>query len=68
MEIKKDDLFPGQWVSADHYQSAVPGRIYSSKGSYHPDNVFNGGTIFVDHANKKIFLHHKESLSASESI
>ena len=68
MEIKKDDLFPGQRISADHYQSAVPGRTYSSRGSYHPENMFNGGTIFVDHASGKIFLHHQESLSASESI
>eukprot|EP00957_Ditylum_brightwellii_P049995 3789743-Ditylum_brightwellii.AAC.1 len=30
--------------------------------------MFNGGTIFVDHAGGKIFLHHQESLSASEYI
>eukprot|EP00957_Ditylum_brightwellii_P138745 10576373-Ditylum_brightwellii.AAC.1 len=48
-ELKKNDLFPGQRLSADHYQLPVPGRIYSSRGSYHPEDMFNGGTIFVDH-------------------
>eukprot|EP00957_Ditylum_brightwellii_P052653 3992180-Ditylum_brightwellii.AAC.1 len=30
--------------------------------------MFNGGTIFVDHASGKIFLYYQESLSASEYI
>eukprot|EP00957_Ditylum_brightwellii_P006811 516140-Ditylum_brightwellii.AAC.2 len=68
MEIKKNDLFPCQLLSEDHYQSAVPGRTYSSKGSYHPKNMFNGCTIFVDHVSGKIFLNHQESLSAYDSI
>ena len=68
MELKKQDLFPGQRVSADHFQSAVPGRTYSSRGSYHPENMYNGGTIFVDHASGKISIQHQVSLSASESI
>eukprot|EP00957_Ditylum_brightwellii_P190705 14518195-Ditylum_brightwellii.AAC.1 len=54
-KLKKNNLFPGQLLSADHYQSAVPGRTYSSRGSYHPEDMFNGGTVFVDHASGKIF-------------
>eukprot|EP00957_Ditylum_brightwellii_P021540 1624005-Ditylum_brightwellii.AAC.1 len=54
-KLKKNDLFPGQCLSADHYQSAVPGRTYSSRRSYHPENMFNGRTIFVDRASGKIF-------------
>ena len=49
LKIKKNDLFPGQNISTDHYQSAVPGRTYSSRGSYHPEYMFNGG--FFDISN-----------------
>eukprot|EP00957_Ditylum_brightwellii_P108186 8254198-Ditylum_brightwellii.AAC.1 len=48
-ELNKNGLFPGQHLSADRYQSAVPGRTYSSRGSYHPEDMFNGSTIFVNH-------------------
>ena len=68
MEIKKGDLFPGDKVSIDHYQSAVPGRDYNSRGSPPPQEMFNGGSIFVDHASGRIFIHHQVSLAAVESI
>eukprot|EP00957_Ditylum_brightwellii_P172468 13130593-Ditylum_brightwellii.AAC.1 len=67
-ELEKNDLFLGQCLSADHYQSAVPGRTYGSRGSYHPEDMFNGGTIFVGHASGKIFIYHQQSLSATNSI
>eukprot|EP00957_Ditylum_brightwellii_P024100 1817576-Ditylum_brightwellii.AAC.1 len=67
-KLKKKNLFPGQPLSADHYQSAVPERIYSSRGSYHSEDMFNGGTIFVDHASGNIFIYHQQSLSAANSI
>ena len=68
MEIKKGDLFPGDKVSIDHYQSAVPGRDYNSRGSPPPQEMFNGGSIFMDHASGRIFIHHQVSLAAVESI
>lgn len=68
MEIKKGDLFPGDKVSVDHYQSAVPGRDYKSRVSPPPQEMFNGGSIFVDHASGCIFIHHQVSLTAVESI
>ena len=68
MEIKKGDLFPGDKVSVDHYQSAVPGRDYKSRGSPPPQEMLNGGSIFVDHASGRIFIHHQVSLNAVESI
>eukprot|EP00957_Ditylum_brightwellii_P001186 93267-Ditylum_brightwellii.AAC.1 len=30
--------------------------------------MYNGGTVFVDHASGKIFVFHQESLSVSDSI
>eukprot|EP00957_Ditylum_brightwellii_P112195 8553924-Ditylum_brightwellii.AAC.1 len=67
-KIKKDNLFPGQHLSVDHFQSSVPGKTYSSRESYHPETMYNGGAIFVDHASGKIFAFYQESLSASDSI
>eukprot|EP00957_Ditylum_brightwellii_P047915 3639177-Ditylum_brightwellii.AAC.1 len=66
-KFKKNNLFPGQRLSTDHYQSAVPRRTYRSRGSYHPEDMFNGGTIFVDHANGNIFVYHQQSLLAANS-
>ena len=54
MELKKGDLFAGQRVSSDHYQSSCPGRLYSSNGATNPDNMFHGRIIFVDNATRYI--------------
>ena len=32
-EIKEDHLLPGKMVSADHYISRDPGRLYHKKGN-----------------------------------
>ena len=68
MELKKGDLFPGQQVSVDHYQSAVPGRLCSSRGSHNPDKMYCGGSAFVDHDSDNVAVRHQISLSASDSI
>ena len=31
-ELKKDNLLPGQMMSADTYISRAPGRLYETKG------------------------------------
>jgi hypothetical protein len=70
MELKKEDLLPGQRVSVDHYQSAVPGRLYSSRGrsSQNDQNQFHGGAIFVDHVTGKIAVRHLVALSSSDTV
>ena len=68
MELKKDDLIPGQRISVDHYQSATPGRLYTSRGSTQNSNKFHGGAIFVDHASGKVSVRHQISLSSSDTI
>ena len=32
MELKNKNLFPGQLVYVDRFQSALPGRLYNLKG------------------------------------
>jgi hypothetical protein len=68
MELKQGDLIPGQRISVDHYQSAVPGRLYSSRGSTTASNKFHGGAIFVDHASGRVSLVHQVSLSGSDTV
>ena len=50
MELKKNDLVPGQRVSMDHFQSTGPGRLYNSKGRTDANDMFYRGCIFVDNA------------------
>ena len=40
--LKKDHLLPGQMVSADHYISWDPGRLYHTKGKLYPSDMFSG--------------------------
>jgi hypothetical protein len=68
MELKKNDLVPGQRVSVDHYQTAQPGRLYSSRGSTDKSDMFHGGAIFVDHASGYVALRHQVSLSTTDTI
>lgn len=66
--LKKEDLFPGQRVSVDHYQSALPGRLYTSRGSTPAHRKYTGGVIFVDHATGYIDVRHQVHLDAAETI
>jgi len=68
MELKKNDLLPGQRVSVDHYQSAVPGRLYTSKGSTDEKDMFHGGAIYVDHASGYVILRHQVSFGSSDTL
>ena len=67
-ELKKGDVFPGQRVSVDHYQSAVPGRLYSSRGSTKVEDMYCEGSIFADHASGYLAVRHQVSLSAADTI
>lgn len=66
--LKKGDLLPGQRVSVDHYQSALPGRLYTSRGSTPAHRQYSGGVIFVDHATGHIDVRHQVHLDAAETI
>jgi len=67
-ELKKGDLFPGQRVSVDHYQSAQPGRLYKSRGGTNAKDMFCGGAIFSDHSSGYVDIRHQVALSAAETV
>jgi GAG-pre-integrase domain len=66
--LKKDDIYPGQRVSVDHFHSSAKGRILESRGKTMPSDMYSGGIIFVDHASGYIHLEPLVSLNASETL
>ena len=66
--MKKNDLVPCQRVSVDHFQSALPDRLYNSKGRTDAKAMFHGGCIFVDHASGYIQVRHQITFSAGETV
>ena len=49
-DLKQDHLLSGQMVSADHYISRAPGRLYYTKGKSYQSDMLSGGGVFIDHA------------------
>ena len=67
-ELKKDHLLPGQMVSADHYISRDPGRIYHTKGKSYQSDMFSGGCAFIDHASGYMSIKHQVAINATETV
>ena len=65
-ELKKDHLLPGKMVSADHYISQAPGRIYYTKGKSDQSDMFLGGCVFIDHISGYVSIKHQVPINATE--
>jgi hypothetical protein len=65
--LKVNCLHPGAQVSADHFESRLKGRTYSSFGKTTSDQ-FVGGCIFVDHMSGYVHVEHQLGFSSSETI
>ena len=66
--LKKDHLMPGQMVSAYHYISRAPGRIYHTKGESDPSDIFSGGFIFIDHASGYMSIKQQVAINTTETV
>lgn len=66
--LKKEDLFPGQRISIDHFICSTKGRLYESHGQSKETEKYAGGMIFVDHASGFVHIEFVVSLTASETI
>ena len=66
--LKKDNLFPGQEVSVDHFFCATKGRLLSSRGKTKLNDMHCGGCLFADHASNYIFVQHQTSLSTHSTL
>ena len=67
-ELKKDHLLPGQMVSADHYISRAPGRLYHTKGKSYQSDMFSGGCVFIDHVSGYVSIKHQVAINANENV
>ena len=66
--LKRDDLFPGQKVSVDHFVCSTRGRLQHTFGKEDPKQQYTGGAIFVDHASGYIFVAEQVHLNTHETI
>ena len=67
-ELNKDHLLPGQMVSADHYISRAPGRLYHTKGKSDQSGMFSGGCVFIDHAIGYVSIKHQVAINDTETV
>eukprot|EP00957_Ditylum_brightwellii_P187978 14311553-Ditylum_brightwellii.AAC.1 len=63
-----DDLVLGQKVSVDQYVSKVKGRLAHSCGTEKVANMYNGSSIFVDHATKLTYVANQTLLIAAVTV
>jgi hypothetical protein len=58
----------GDLISCDHYESAVRGRLLTSKGRARGSSRFCGGTLFFDHASHSIYCYHQTTLGGTDTL
>jgi hypothetical protein len=66
--LRKDQLLPGQQVSAGHFLGGPKGRLYTSKGKTDSGKMYSGRAIFVDHASSFIHVEHQIALTSRETL
>jgi hypothetical protein len=66
--LRRDQLFPGQKVSADHFICSTRGMLTNTKGKESEKEKYGGGCIFVDHATGFVHIVLQTKVSASETI
>ncbi|CAJ1959927.1 unnamed protein product [Cylindrotheca closterium] len=66
--LKKENLFPGQKVSVDHFECTTRGRLLHTFGKEDPKTQYTGGCIFVDHATGYVFVEHQVHLNTQETL
>ena len=66
--MKENNLQPGDCILFDQYESSTCGHLPNTKGQEAKSDNFFGGTIGVNHASGKIWVHHQVSLCASKTL
>ena len=66
--LKRDQLYPGQWVSMDHFTVTEHGRLYTLMGKTTSDLMYTGGCIFVDHATGDVHVEHLLNFTTTETL
>ena len=55
-------------MSADHYISRAPGRLYHTKGKSDQSDMFSGGFVFIEHASGYVSIKHQVAINATENV
>ena len=55
-------------MSADHYISQAPGRLYHTKGKSYQSDMFSGGCVFIEHASGYVSIKHQLAINTTETI
>ena len=66
--LKRDQLYPGQWVSMAHFMVTERGRLYTSMGKTTSDLMYAGSCIFVDHATGDVHVEHLLNFTTTETL
>jgi hypothetical protein len=66
--LKTDHLFPGQCVSVDHFVCATKGRLFTSRGKTHENDMYDGGCLFIDHATNHVHIEFQTHLNSHETL
>ena len=66
--LKANNLHPWHHVSLDQFQSTLQGHLPHTKGKEHKKDHYNGGTLFIDHASRSIYMVNHVSLHAGETL
>ena len=68
MALQREHLAPGACISWDQYVVPHRGRLYTSAGRERESLRYGGGSLAVDHASKRVFIHHQVSLDARHTL
>ena len=66
--LKKDHLLPSQCVSVIHFVCNTKGWLYTSHGKTSPNNMYDGGCIYFNHALGFIHCEHPVNLTTHETL
>ena len=55
-------------MSAYHYISRDPGRLYHTKGKSDQSDMFSRGCVFIDHARGYARINHQVAINATETV
>ena len=61
-------LMPRNMVSAYHYISRAPGRLYHKKGNSYPYVMFSGVCVLIDHVSGYRIINHQVALNDAETV
>jgi hypothetical protein len=66
--LRKDNLFPGQRISVDHFVCSTKGRLFNSRGKTSDGDLYTGGCLFIDHATGFVHTELQRHLNTDETL